>query len=267
ADLRAVAPAYDIDPDLAQRLVRSIGAAGLFAPAEPAAPTAGLRLRLIGAGVLGRSIAVALLRAGIARLDIVDTEPVDPVVYPRPGLATTQADALRLTLRHQTRRRPPGDAAPQPDIYVTRHWNKPDQPAPDLTVVASDRAEPDRAIGDDYVRADHPHLYVRPLNAGAVVGPFVLPGQTPCLGCLDRVRRDADPAWPVLLAQLCRIRLPVLPMITAWAASTVAAQLACWASGGDPGSGGATFELTAGDYELRVRPWPMHPSCGCKWIG
>jgi bacteriocin biosynthesis cyclodehydratase domain-containing protein len=148
---------------------------------------------------------------------------------------------------------------------VARHWIKPDQPPPDLTVIATDRAEPDRAIGEDYVRSDHPHLYVRPLQAGAVIGPFVLPGRTPCLGCLDRVRRDADPAWPGLLAQLCRLPVPVLPMLAAWAASTAVVQIASWAADGEPGTAGSTLELTSTDYQLRARPWPMHPSCGCWW--
>lgn len=272
ADLRAVADACGIDPELALRLVRGIESAGLIAQSgrpSDEVPTAALRIRLIGAGVLGLSVATALLRAGIARLDIVDPDPVDPDLYPRPGLATTQADALRLRLRRQLRSRtaPTNDDRGQPAVHVARHWNKPDHPVPDLTVIATDRAEPDRVIGDDYVRADHPHLYVRPLHAGAAIGPFVLPGRTPCLGCLDRVRRDADPAWPQLLTQLCRIRLPVLPMLAAWAASTTAVQIACWASGGDPGSAGGTFELTAEDYQLRVRPWPMHPACGCSWVG
>ena len=272
-ELRTVAGARGIDPDVALQLVRGIDSAGLLShrPTGPqtAAPTAPLRVRLIGAGVLGLAVATALLRAGIAQLDIFDPDPVDPAVHPRPGLAATQADALRLRLRRQLRSQsaqPAGERS-QPSVHVARHWNKPDHPLPDLTVIATDRAEPDRAIGDDYVRADHPHLYVRPLHAGAAIGPFVLPGRTPCLGCLDRVRRDADPAWPQLLTQLCRIRLPVLPMLAAWAASTTAVQIACWASGGEPGSTGGTLELTADDYQLRVRPWPMHPACGCSWAG
>lgn len=275
ADLRSTAAAYGIDPELALQLVRGIDSAGLFtrpsstpSSTPDGTPTARLRIRLVGAGALGLAVATALLRAGIARLDIIDPDPVDPEVHPRPGLATTQADALRLRLRRQLRTRAAladGEQS-QPTIHVARHWNKPDHPAPDLTVIAQDHAEPDRAIGDDYVRADHPHLYVRPLHAGAMIGPFVHPGRTPCLGCLDRVRRDADPAWPRLLTQLCRIPLPVQPMLTAWAASTVAVQIACWAAGGDPASSGATLELTAGDYQLRVRPWPMHPLCGCCWV-
>lgn len=276
-ELRTVANARGIDPDVALQLVRGIESAGLLTrraagsdPAAPApAPTAALAVRLIGAGGLGLAVAAALVRAGIARLDIFDPDPVDPAVHPRPGLAATQADALRLRLRRQLRSQPArsADDRGQPTIHVARHWNKPDHPVPDVTVIATDRAEPDRAIGDDYVRADHPHLYVRPLHAGAAIGPFVQPGRTPCLGCLDRVRRDADPAWPQLLAQLCRIRLPVLPMLATWAASTTAVQIACWASGGEPGSSGGTFELTADDYQLRVRPWPMHPACGCSWVG
>ena len=274
ADVRALAVAYGIEPELAVHLVRSIGSAGLLTGDEVATepPTRRFRVRLVGAGVLGVAIAASLLRAGIDRLDIVDTDPVDPTVYPRPGLATTQADALRLRLRSRRRSaglvdRPAASDGAAPSVHVARHWTKPDQPAPDLTVIATGRAEPDRAIGEDYVRSDHPHLYVRPLQAGAVVGPFVLPGRTPCLGCLDRVRRDADPAWPGLLTQLCRLPVPVLPMLAAWAASTAVVQIACWAADGVPGTAGSTVELTASDYQLRVRPWPMHPSCGCWWAG
>jgi hypothetical protein len=267
-DVGALAVAYGIDPDLAVHLVRAIGSAGLLASAAEAIdpPTARIRVRLVGAGMLGLAIATALLGAGITRLDIVDTDPVDPTVYPRPGLATTQADALRLRLRARFRGGSTGPPdRPSPAVHVARHWNKPDQPAPDLTVIATGRAEPDRAIGEDYVRADHPHLYVRPLQAGAVIGPFVLPGRTPCLACLDRVRRDADPAWPGLLAQLCRLSVPVLPLLAAWAASTAVVQIACWAADGEPGTAGCTLESTSTDYQLRVRPWPMHPACGCWW--
>jgi hypothetical protein len=269
-DIRAAAGACDIDPDLAEHLVQVIGAAGLLSDstadppdAEPYAALGGLHLRLIGAGVLGCSVASALLLAGVERLDIVDSDPVDPTLYPRPGLATSQADALRARLR--VRGGSSADRPRSPRVQVARHWSKPDHPAPDLTVITTDRAEPDRAIGEDYVRADHPHLYVRPLDGGAVVGPLVLPGRTPCLGCLDRVRQVADPAWPLLLVQLCRTSLPIVPLLASWAGATATVQIACWAAGGDPGTGGGTLELTAVDYQLRVRPWPMHPNCGCGW--
>ena len=46
------------------------------------------------------------------------------------------------------------------------------------------------------------HLPVTILEGGGVVGPLVVPGATPCLGCVEQHHTDRDPDWPVLLAQL-----------------------------------------------------------------
>jgi hypothetical protein len=40
------------------------------------------------------------------------------------------------------------------------------------------------------------------------IGPYVVPGETACLACVAAYRRDADPAWPVLAAQLIGRRAP-----------------------------------------------------------
>ncbi len=53
-----------------------------------------------------------------------------------------------------------------------------------------------------WLRRDVPHLAVVFDDTGARVGPLVEPGDGPCLRCLDLGRRDADPAWPVIAAQL-----------------------------------------------------------------
>ena len=46
-----------------------------------------------------------------------------------------------------------------------------------------------------------PHLLVRLTEGRAVVGPFVVPGATACLRCLDAHCTDADPSWPLLVRQ------------------------------------------------------------------
>ena len=51
-------------------------------------------------------------------------------------------------------------------------------------------------------RAGIPHLPLQVLDATAWVGPLVLPGRTACLRCVDAHRRDRDPAWPSVAAQL-----------------------------------------------------------------
>ncbi len=263
ATLRRQADSHGVPAQLLDVVLARLRSAGLVVDGDavqgpPAVGLRGRRLRVVGAGVLGSAVATAAVAAGVARLDLVDPDPVDPAAHPYAGLATTQAQALRAQLAGPDRRL---------DLRVANHWTKPDDGCPDLTVVATDRAEPDRVVGEDYVRADHPHLYVRPLTAGVVVGPLVVPGRTPCLGCSDLVRRDADPAWPRLLPQLCRVRIPVAAPLAAWAGVTavlrVAAELGDTAAGGQPG----TLELGATDLRVRYRSWPMHPGCGCAWCG
>lgn len=272
SDILAMASRYDVEPALIDQILRSLSSAGLLIDAaEEPIPTAidltAQRIRLVGAGRLGRAVATALLQAQVGALYLVDPDPVDLAVYPRPGLAATQAQALRTELearilQNQGRSLP---ARPDPEIRVLRHWTKPEYAGPDLTVIAIDRAEPDRAIGEDYTRADHPHLYVRPVLDGVVLGPFVRPGRGPCLRCTDLTRRDADPAWPLLLAQLCRTTLPIPPLLAVWAGTTAVTQLVGQLNGCPPSVGSGTLEMTAPECELRYRTWPMHPGCGCAW--
>lgn len=54
----------------------------------------------------------------------------------------------------------------------------------------------------EYLRADVPHLPVAFEVDGITIGPWVVPGRTPCLACRDGHERDRDPAWPLLHSQL-----------------------------------------------------------------
>ena len=61
--------------------------------------------------------------------------------------------------------------------------------------------EPDRDLLDPYLRDGVPHLVVRLTEGDAVVGPFVVPGRTACLRCVDAHHAVADVRWPLLVAQ------------------------------------------------------------------
>lgn len=50
--------------------------------------------------------------------------------------------------------------------------------------------------------ADRAHLPIAFDAGGAVIGPLVVPGHTPCLACRDAQETAADAAWPRLQAQL-----------------------------------------------------------------
>jgi hypothetical protein len=137
----------------------------------------------------------------------------------------------------------------------------------DLEIVATDRLEVDRVLTDALLRADRPHLLARASGAGALVGPLVLPGRTPCVRCTDLIRRDLDRAWPALLAQLVRLPGRMSRVQVGWAAATAAVQAWAYLDRPDspPETAGGTVELTA-DHLVRWRRWPIHPECGCSWL-
>ncbi len=214
-----------------------------------------LRLRLIGAGPVGQQIARVLVASGVGTLYVYDNEPPDLALYPSAGVLTSQAEALRSAY-----------AEADTTIGILTHWSKPDTTPTDLTIVACDRPEPDRAITDHLLRVDQPHLVVRSWGNGVSVGPLVLAGRTSCLRCADLARSDADPHWPVVLAQLSRLRIESPPALIAWAASIAATQALAFLYGELPESAGATLELSWPDFVTRLRRWVAHPRCGCSWL-
>lgn len=134
---------------------------------------------------------------------------------------------------------------------------------PELVVLAGPTAEPDRATTDALFRDGRTHLVVRAEPDRAVVGPLVQPGASPCVRCQDLTRVRLDPAWPGLLAQLCREPVVAEPALVGWAAATAAVQVRAWLAGGSADTTGGSLELDLTDFRLRTRRWPAHPACGC----
>lgn len=213
------------------------------------------RVRLVGAGRLGSAVARLLAQSNLSQFWVADDQPPDRSLYPASGPAGTQAEALVAALTQCSTTR----------LRVLSHWSKPEDSPPDLTIVASDLLECDRVVATGLLRADQPHLIVRGGGGGVVVGPFVVPGRTACLHCTDLARRDADPAWPMLLSQLARTRATLPAVSVAWAGGVAVAQALAFLRGASPETYGATIELSATDYLTRWRSWSMHPSCGCAW--
>ena len=235
--------------------VRRLGEAGLLRPGPAShAGRARRRIRLVGAGPVGLSLARYLAEGGVGELAVYDPRPPDRDVYPAAGSLAEQSAALAATI-----------GARQARIVPLDHWSKPETLTVDLTVVVAEGPEVDRVITDHLLRADQPHLLVRSLGDAVWVGPLVLPGRTPCLRCTDLTRTDADPGWPTVLAQLGRLRLRLPALLTGWAASVAAAQALAFLDGGRPETTGATLELTAADLRTELRTWPNHADCGCRW--
>jgi hypothetical protein len=139
-----------------------------------------------------------------------------------------------------------------------------------------------------------PHLSVVVREGDALVGPCVVPvagaaagapsstggssaagagsaagAAAACLRCLDLHRGDVDPAWPLVAAQLvCRPPTSSGPAgepaaLAALAAALAAAEVLTYLDGGVPRTRGATYEVAMPDLMPRLRPWAVHPDCGC----
>lgn len=130
-----------------------------------------------------------------------------------------------------------------------------------LAVLVTDRVvlPPDHRR---WLAHDIPHLPVIVGDASITLGPLVAPGLSACLHCVDLHRRDADPAWPAIAAQLARHPAPAAHPVRAAAALAHAARFVTAALGGaaEPGR-----ELRiAGDGErLSERTIAPHPECRC----
>jgi bacteriocin biosynthesis cyclodehydratase domain-containing protein len=134
--------------------------------------------------------------------------------------------------------------------------------------------EPARELLDPWARAGVPHLLLRLVEGHAVVGPFVLPGETACLRCVDAHHTDVDPAWTLLVAQYASaverprpdtVPEPVDPVLAALATAWAARELVSHAEGRRPPTASVTVRLDPLLTSLETHCWPRHPACGCAW--
>ena len=135
-----------------------------------------------------------------------------------------------------------------------------------LIVLATGTCEPDRWLTDRITAAGHPTLVVRADGERGVIGPFIQPHRTPCLRCLDLLRSDLDPRWPVLVAQLCRLRASPAPALVEWLAGEAVAEVGRWRSGELPELAGRTLELSSSRLQRSSLSWSAHPDCICRAV-
>ena len=136
--------------------------------------------------------------------------------------------------------------------------------------------EPERERTDRWLRDQVPHLPVRLSEGRATVGPFVVPGETACLRCVDAHHTDADPTWPLLVRQYaaaCRrpradgAPEPLDPLLAGIALAWAARDVATFVDGGQPSTWSTTLTLDASLAAVETRTWARHPECGCSWQG
>ena len=140
-------------------------------------------------------------------------------------------------------------------------------PGPLTPRLVATLGEPRRRISDALVRDDVPHVFVTVRPTSVRIGPFVEPGRTTCLRCVDAHLGERDPRRATVLHQL--ERLPARPeswdnglaqLACAWAARDVVRRL----DGAAPALRAATVTVTD-DLEVTRDVWLRHPHCGCAW--
>jgi ThiF family protein len=209
-----------------------------------------------GATRVGVPLAALLAASGVGRVEVRDDGVVSAADAVVGGLtAADEGRARALAAADAVRRASPlADLRPLPPGAV-----------PDLVVLARPWAASDPLLAGLH-DAGVAHLVAAVRGDTGVVGPLVLPGLTSCLRCADLHRRDTDPRWPVLAAQLTAADGPPGgATLTCWATALAAAQqaLAYLDGSGSPAALSATVELAAPELAPRLRRWPVHPSCAC----
>ena len=182
-----------------------------------------------------------------------------------PPLSTALGQEL-LTLCDRTALRSPEPARPGPKPRGAR--------AAFPLVVLVGVGEPSRDLLDRHLREEVAHLLVRLVEGRAVVGPFVVPGRTPCLRCIDAHLTDADPSWPLLVEQYARavrtdrsdgVPEPVDAALASVSLAWAARDLATYAEGATPTTLASTIHLAPRLETVETRRWSAHARCGCGW--
>lgn len=126
----------------------------------------------------------------------------------------------------------------------------------------------DREVLDPLVRGSVPHLVVSGGAAGRRIGPFVDPGRTACLRCVDAHESLQDPRLPLLLAQAAHAAgerpPPVDPVLDQLVLAWAVRDLLRYVEGDEPSTWSTTVVVDPGGAP-EVTRWGRHPDCGCAW--
>lgn len=124
-----------------------------------------------------------------------------------------------------------------------------------------------RSLVDPLLRAGVPHLLVSGTGTARRVGPFVDPGRTACVRCVDAHESEADPRLPLLIEQAAHPHSPIAPvdpLIGRLALTWAVRDLTRYLEGDEPSTWSTTVDI-APITAPTVTRWLRHPDCGCAW--
>jgi bacteriocin biosynthesis cyclodehydratase domain-containing protein len=143
-------------------------------------------------------------------------------------------------------------------------------------VLVRSAGEVSRELTDPLVRNGVAHLVVRVVDAGTVVGPFVVPGETACLRCIDAHLSRTDPDHvPVLARYVAAARGPAAgsgadaaePALVVLALAWAVRDLLAHVDGSTATTRDATVRLGPETHRQVQTAWARDPECGCSWSG
>jgi hypothetical protein len=225
-------------------------------PAEAIRRRAAASVQVTGGSRLVVPIASTLARAGVGHVDPAVTGRVGVHDDAIGGLTPADTDRPRGTAASEAVLR----AAPFTDTRALRVGGA-------SFVVQVGQGVPAELAAFAYARKSLAHLLIEERDDTVLIGPLVPPGGSPCLRCLDLHRRDRDPAWPTLVAQLATAIDSASTISTATtliAVGVAVAQVLAFLDGDDAPTIGASIEVGP-PSTLRRRSWGPHPRCDCAY--
>lgn len=136
---------------------------------------------------------------------------------------------------------------------------------PVATLALSPTGDLTRTSVDGWMRSGEPHLVVSQVAGRVTIGPFVVPGLTACLRCVDAHGSDRDPGHGLVLEQHGPDPAePTDPVLLRLALAWAVRDLVAYVEGDLPSTWSATT-LVDGALRPEHTRWQRHPRCGCSW--
>ncbi len=229
------------------------------------------RVVVIGCGGLGSWAAFAIATLGVGELILVDPDRVDvtnlnrQILFDVDDLGQVKAVVARRRLN-----------AFDPRVVVTAVTEAVTEPrdveqlaaGADLVVACADTPayEISRWINDGCSAAGVPHISAGQMPPIVRVGPFVQPGATACVRCLEAAWHRGNP----LAAELERLRVAQpAPAATLGPAcgligSIIASEALHWLTGlGMPATRGSVLTIDIRTFRVEHHPVARDPDCVC----
>jgi hypothetical protein len=152
-----------------------------------------------------------------------------------------------------------------PDLVDDLHALTPVDPTAPIVTVLLSAGPLRRDLVDDHIRDGSAHLVVAGGPDGWTIGPYVVPGVTACLRCVDADLGQRDPRRALVVEQYARRTSgDGDPVGRALALAYTVRELRTIADGGRPTTWSAVVDV-GGPGPLEPRRVRRHPACGCAW--